>query len=502
MVMGDQNVLEAVNVVKEFSGVRVLDNVNFTLRRGEVHALLGENGAGKSTLMKILAGVYAKTKGQLLVNGKQVEFKNRHDAARHGIGIVFQELSMVPKLTVEENLYLGKEIKKKFGPIRYLDKKKMRAQAEEAVRRFEIDLPMNQPVKELGVAKQQLLEICKALFDHAKILILDEPTAALAAKEIEALFNVIRELKKQGVSFIYISHRLGEIKKICDRATIIRDGKNIKTVDVEKCPIEQIVSFMTGKDLKSIYPPKNENFAEELLRLEGFSSPRKFHDIDLSVRAGEILGITGLVGAGKTEIAHAIFGLDRNTTGNMYFKGRKVSYKSTCEARIAGIAMIPEDRKNHGVILKHSALENIALPNLHLYRTKMKTLDLKKSRRDIAQCMNQLDIRPPDIKKKLQYFSGGNQQKVVIAKWLQTGAKLFIFDEPTRGVDIGAKMEIYKLIAKLAASGCGIIVCSSETEEVVGLSNKIMILKDGGIVACMDDTVDNMDVILKTQLGG
>jgi ribose transport system ATP-binding protein len=497
-------VLQAINIVKEFSGVRVLDNVNFTLRKGEVHALLGENGAGKSTLMKILAGVYQQTSGKLILNDNNVEFKNRHDADAAGIGIVYQEFSQVPQMSIVENLFLGKEIYKSVcgGVINRLDKEEMKKRAVGVVDKFGIKLHMNMPVKELGVANQQLIEICKALFNNAKILILDEPTAALSEGESESLFKIIKELKEQGVSIIYISHRLEEISRVCDRATIIRDGKNVETIGIKERSIEEIISLMIGKEIKNVYPKKNQNIGKILLELEKLSSPNRFNDVSFSVREGEIVGITGLVGAGKTEIVKAIFGLDKKVMGKIITKNGKISIKTPTEARMLGIAMIPEDRKRHGVILRHSATDNISLPNLKLCKTKINTINFKKIRSNTSEVMKHLDIRPLAVDKLLHYFSGGNQQKIVIAKWLKADAKVFIFDEPTRGVDVGAKTEIYKLIAQLATSGCGIILCSSEIEEIIGLSNKIIVMKKGRIVTMTDDSANDIDITLKAQLGG
>lgn len=500
----EQYAIQAENIVKEFSGIRVLDEVNFYLKKGEVHALLGENGAGKSTLMKILAGVYQKTAGVLRVENQEVDFKNRHEADLHGIGIVFQEFSQVPQLSVVDNLFLGKEVYKKVlgGLGRYLDRDTMKKQAIEVMRKFNISLPVDLPVMKLGVANQQLIEICKALFYNAKILIMDEPTAALSEGEIENLFTIIKELKKHGVSIIYISHRLEEIKRICDRATIIRDGKNVKTIEIGECSIQNIVSLMVGRDMSDIYPIKNKEFGKSLIRLENLSSPGKFSNVSFEVREKEIIGVTGLVGAGKTEIAKAIFGLDNKCTGEVYMYDKKTLLKTTSQARANSIAMIPEDRKRQGVILKHSAYANIGLPNLKIYKTKMNLLNLRKSKQDITECMRQVSIRPLDIHKLACLFSGGNQQKIVIAKWLKADAKLFIFDEPTRGVDVGAKAEIYKLIAQLALSGCGIILCSSEINEILGMCNKIVVMNKGRVAAITDDSAADSEVILKAQLGG
>lgn len=496
-------VIRAQNIVKEFSGVRVLDNVNFNLKRGEVHALLGENGAGKSTLMKILAGVYQKTSGELYLNGELVDFKNRRDADAHGIGIIFQEFSQVPQLSVAENLFLGRELRKKFlgGLLKPIDRKIMNKKAKEVMERFNIDIPLNTPVMQLGVANQQLVEICKALFYDAKILIMDEPTAALSEGEIENLFSIISDLKAHGVSVIYISHRLEEIKKICDCATIIRDGKNVDTIDVKNYSVEEIINMMVGRDIHDIYPKKNIEFGDVVLQLDNLCSPGKFEDISFNVRAGEIIGITGLAGAGKSEIARAIYGLDNNCSGDIYVKGEKKTIKTPMDARHLGIAMVPEDRKAHGLILRHNAGSNITLPNLGFFKTKLGALSYKLLNEHIQYCTKGVALRPLDPDKLAHFFSGGNQQKIVIAKWLKAEASVFIFDEPTRGVDVGAKAEIYKLINQLASAGCGVIICSSETFEILGMCNRILVLKNGRVVSVTDDSADDAEIILKAQLG-
>ena len=496
------NVLEARDIIMEFSGVRVLHGVDFFLRRGEVHALLGENGAGKSTMMKIIAGVYRKTAGSLLLRGKEVDFKNRHDADAHGIGIVFQEFSQVPQLSVVDNLFLGKEIYKKAGGLfSRLDHKEMERRAKVLLDRFGVTVPLHTPVKELGVANQQLIEICKALFYNADILIMDEPTAALSEGEIEKLFAMIRELKRQGVSIVYISHKLEEIKVICDRASIIRDGRNVATLPMTSTSIPEIVRLMVGKEMKEIYPEKKKTEGGELLRLEKLSSGAGFSDISFSLGAGEILGITGLVGAGKTEIARAIFGMDPKYTGDLYIEGRPVRMRSPRQARDLGIAMVPEDRKRQGVVLLHSAADNICLPNLKRYCYPMGMLNLSRCTKEVQHAIDRVAVRPADPAKRAYLFSGGNQQKIVIAKWIRAGARIYIFDEPTRGVDIGAKSEIYKLIADLAASGCGIIVCSSDIYEILGVCHRILVMRKGRAAGITDDAEDSARIILKAQLG-
>ena len=497
-------ILQALGIIKEFSGVRVLDNVDFSLAKGEVHALLGENGAGKSTLVKILTGVYAKTEGKIFIDGKEVNFKSRKASVENGIGIIFQEFSQIPQLSITENLFLGDFLyKKKIGNlIKFIDWKKMGNIAKKSLMDFGIVINPSTPVKKIPVAKQQIVEIIKALLQDVKILIMDEPTASLSSEEVTHLFEIINELKKKGVSIIYISHRLEEVKKICDRATIIRDGKNIATIGIQECSIDKLINLMIGKSLEKKGTAKRNISGKVLLKLENLSSKGMFENVNFEVKSGEVVGISGLVGAGKTEIATTIFGINKKYSGNIYYDGKKISIRSPKEARSLGIVLIPEDRKRQGIISKLTARENIGLPNLNQYKNKIKFINLKKERESIRKSFDEVDIRPKDPEKLARYFSGGNQQKIVVSKWLASKARLYIFDEPTIGVDVGSKAEIYKLIDLLAENGCGIIICSSEIQEIINNCNKIIVMNRGVQSASFEGNEINKEDIIRSQKGG
>lgn len=495
-------VLQARGIVKEFSGIRVLDKVDFDLKRGEVHALMGENGAGKSTLVKILTGVYSKTEGEVLLDGKGVEMRSKADSEKAGISIIFQEFSQVPQLTIAENLFLGKRPHKRIGPIRLVDWKAMTKTAKKWLEEFHIDDAPSARIQDVGVAKMQLVEIIKAILANARILIMDEPTASLSSGEIEFLFEIVRDLKRKGVSIIYISHRMEEIQLICDRVTVLRDGKKVATEPIERCDTDTIVRMMIGKTLADMYPEGSHMTQDTLLEVADLCSKGKFEHVSFSVRRGEILGITGLVGAGKTEIAQALFGIDQACTGTIRLEGEQICLKSPTDAKNKGIVLVPEDRKFQGVVVKLKAADNIGLPSLGRFKNRVGMINLKRERENVRKFFGRIDIRPNDPDKLVRQFSGGNQQKIVIAKWLCSGAKLFIFDEPTRGIDVGAKSEIYKLIANLAAEGCGIILCSSEIQEILGMSDRILVMNRGQVTSELGAQDADLETVLKKQIGG
>lgn len=493
-------ILKAEDIVKEFSGVRVLDHVGFELKRGEVHALLGENGAGKSTLMKIITGVYQRTEGIIRLDGQEVTFGSKSESEDAGIGMIFQELSMVPCLSVAENLFLGNEKKKKIAGVSVLDWKEMRREASKWMQEFGVELDVRLPVNRFGVAKQQLIEIIKAIMRNTRVLIMDEPTSALTSEEIEYLFSLIRELKKKGTSVIYISHRMEEMKQICDRATVLRDGRNVATVNMADTSMDEIISMMVGKELHELYPEKTGEKGEVLLEAKNLSSPHRFDNISFQLHAGEVLGVTGLVGAGKTELARALFGADHGHSGEVRCRGEVVQKFEPGESLRHGIALVPEDRKFQGIITKLRADENIGLPSLKRYCGKLGIIRLKTERKEVERFFGSIDIRPFEPKKKVQFFSGGNQQKIAISKWLATDARIYIFDEPTRGIDIGAKAEIYRLIRDMAKQGCGILVCTSEIEESLGICDRIIVLNRGRMVATVDAAEADIGTILKLQI--
>jgi len=495
-------ILELKGITKEFSGIRVLDNVDFDLRKGEVHIIVGENGAGKSTLVKILTGVYSKDQGKIFINGKEVQIHNRNDATRNGIAIVFQEFSLIPTLSVAENIFVGHlPVSLKLGGLlRIVDWKTILDRSKHFLEDFGVNIDPMTKTRTLGIAVQQLVEILKALMLNAQILIMDEPTATLSKFEIEHLFHIIGELKKNGVSIIYISHRLNEINLIGDRVTVLKDGCRINTLKIAETSTKEIIHMMIGRNISDIYPKKENVKKREILKVENLSLDNQFRRISFQVHEGEILGITGLVGSGKTELANTLFGILRRTSGNVFVNDKKIDVKSPVRAISLGLGLLPEDRKQKGIILPLNIQENMSLPNLEQFM-KFRIISLKKERRTVKKYMDVVHVRPNDPKKKVRFLSGGNQQKVVLSKWLCSQSKLFIFDEPTRGIDIGSKMEIYKLMNYLSQSGCGIVMISSEIPEIIGMCNRILVMRKGEITNMFHQEGATSDMILQASIG-
>jgi len=485
--------LEAKGVTKKFPGVLALDRIDFNLQQGEVHAILGENGAGKSTLVKIITGAYTKDSGEITINGKTVDFSSPADAQDVGIGIIYQEFSQVNTLSVAENIYLG-QYPKIMG---CLDWGKMRRDAAELLERFHVNAHPRDILGTLGVATRQMVEILKAIHKQGiKVLIMDEPTSALSDTETEMLFDFIRKIKNQDVSVIYISHRLDEIKKISDRITILRNGKKVLTANADEMAIDDIVSHIVGRDLKDHYPDKTPAANDEILKVENLTG-RGFTDVTLKARRGEILGITGLLGAGKTEVLQAIYGAARGYKGKIFIKGKEVSIKTPRDANHHGIGLIPESRREQGLVLVLSNLFNISLASLR--KLSAPVLRLKKERIQGTKLINDLDVRPADPFKQVRDLSGGNQQKIVLAKWLMRDCDILFFDEPTRGIDVGAKFQIYTLISKLAKVGKCIVFSSSEVEEIVGTCNRVLVMKDGRIVEELIGSDINNETIVRSM---
>jgi ribose transport system ATP-binding protein len=447
--------------------------------------------------------VYTRDEGEILVDGKKVSIRNRSDAAAYGIGIVFQEFSLIPALSVAENLFIGRlpHASKFKGLINYINWTDMNRKAEKALGDFGVEIDPRTKVKDLGVALKQLVEIAKALASNARILIMDEPTAALSKQEIDHLFAVIRELKAKGVSIIYISHRLGEVSVIGDRATILKDGEKVNSILISDVSVAEIVRMMIGRDLGDLYPSRQSTPGRVLLKLVGLSSKNKFQDISLDIREGEIVGITGLVGSGKTELVQAIFGADRGWTGEIIFDGMKTEIVSPRQAGQLGLGFLPEDRESQGVVSALTVRENISLANFHQF-IRLGFIRPSLEAAVTSDYIRQVDIRPPDPKKKVRLLSGGNQQKVVLSKWLCSNSRLYIFDEPTRGIDIGAKIEIYKLMASLAQSGCGVLMVSSEIQEIKGMSDRVIVMHKGKIRAELPPSEFKVDDMLMAATGG
>ena len=497
----DNTVLEARGIVKEFSGIRVLDGIDFDLRKGEVHVIVGENGAGKSTLVKILTGVYAKDEGKILVDGKEVQLHNRNDALLHGIGIVFQEFSLIPALSVAENMFVGHlPSVSRFGFLKIVDWKTVINKAKKSLEDFGIYIDPLAKIKNLGIAIQQLVEIAKALMMNNRILIMDEPTATLSKYEIEHLFRAIQGLKNKGVSIIYISHRLNEVGLIGDRVTVLKDGRKVTTVDIKDTSTEEIIRMMIGRDINDIFPTTARSKSETILKIENLTAEKGFRNVSFEIRKGEILGITGLVGSGKTELAHTLFGILKKSSGAITVNDKRIEMRSPLKAKRSGLGLLPEDRKRNGVIAALNIRENIGLPNLEQFM-KYGFIILKRESDKIKEYIRIVNIRPNDPQKKVRFLSGGNQQKVVLSKWLCSKSKLFIFDEPTRGIDVGSKIEIYKLMNYLAQSGCGILMISSEIPEIIGMSDRILVMNKGEVISSFEREEATSEMILQASIG-
>lgn len=476
-----------IGICKSFGANKVLGGVNLHVRPGEVHALMGENGAGKSTLMNILTGIHKADAGTIMVDGKEVTFRNNKDAEEHGIAFIHQELNIWPNLSVLENLFLMNQPKTRFGTI---DFKKMREMAEAKCQEIGIELPLDEIAGECSVGQQQMTEITRSLMLDAKTVIMDEPTAALTERETDRLFDVMRKLKNKGVSIIYISHRMEEVFANCDTITVMRDGQTISSRPTEETNMDQIVGDMVGRVMSEYYPARTNVPGDEVFRVEGFTQPGVFQDISFNLRKGEILGVAGLMGAGRTEIMRAIFGVDPHESGKLYFEGKEIHIKNPEDAIRQGFGFITENRKTEGLILDFSIERNIALPSEERL-AKSHVINDKNEFDFSSELSKRLGVKAQDINLPASTLSGGNQQKVVIAKWVGMHPKLLILDEPTRGIDIGAKKDIYDLMNELTAKGVSIIMVSSELPEVIGMSDRILVIHEGraaGIVEHKDAT--------------
>ena len=468
------------NLNKSFPGVRALIDARFELVAGEVHALMGENGAGKSTLMKVLAGVYQKDSGEIRVNGQEVVIPEPRAAQALGIGIIHQELNLMNHLNVAQNIFIGREPRNKFGVI---DKQKMRADTQAILDRLHLKLDPGTLVSELTVAKQQMVEIAKALsFQGTRVLIMDEPTAALNNVEIDDLFRIIGQLKEHGVGIVYISHKMDELKRISDRVTVMRDGQYINTVPTATTSMDTIISMMVGRPLFEGDGPSEPAADNEIvLEVRNLNRGRAIKDVSFNVRKGEILGFAGLMGAGRTEVARAIFGADKIDSGEILVHGNKVSIQSPADAVKHGIGYLSEDRKHFGLATGMSVASNVVLATMKRFLSFNFVLKQSVIRDSGNSFVKQLDIKTPSLEQKVSLLSGGNQQKIVIAKWLVRDSEILFFDEPTRGIDVGAKSEIYKLLNALAQQGRAIVMISSELPEVLRLSNRILVMCEGRI---------------------
>lgn len=497
--MQNDTCLKISHLYKKFPGVNALTDINLELKKGEVHALLGENGAGKSTLCKILSGAYSKDSGTIEFDGQEYDSFTPITSKNAGIGMIYQELNLIPYLTVYENIFLGKEIRKKDNFS--LDKKAMIKETEKLLQSLNISINPQAVVNKLSVAYRQLVEITKAVSMNAKLLIMDEPTAPLMNQEVEMLFRLIGKLKSQGITIIYISHRMEELFAVTDRVTVMRDGCVIGTYYTKNVTRAQLIKEMVGRELGESYPDKTNNPGKVMLSAEHLCSS-KVHDISFEVREGEVLGLAGLVGAGRTETVRLLFGADAMNSGTIKIRGNTVKIKNPKDAIKYGLCLIPEDRKGQGVLLKMSVEDNISIvkaPEI----SKFLTINTKKTLSLAEQYIDALEIKTPSVEQKAMLLSGGNQQKVALAKWLAVNSDIIIFDEPTRGIDVNAKQEFYEIIDDLRKQGKAVIIISSELPELIGMSNRIVVLYEGRVTGEISDPEEmTQENILNLASGG
>lgn len=490
--------IEMKGISKSFGKNEVLKDVNFTVHSGEVHALMGENGAGKSTLMNILTGLLDANGGEILVDGQPVKYDDALQAEHSGISFIHQEMNNFGEMTVLENMFLNHEIKGKFG---MLNMKEMRAEAKKVLQRLNVDIPLNVPIGTLSVGTQQMIEIAKSLMNDTKILILDEPSAALSEKEIDSLFDIIRGLKAQGVGMIYISHRMQEIFEITDRITVMRDGLTVASYPTAEVDVHQIIKDMVGRDLSDFYPDRKPKYGETRLEVDHFTSQGVFNDVSFSVKAGEILAFSGLMGAGRTEIMRALFGIDRHDSGTIKVNGQEVNLKTPSDSIKHGVGFLTENRKDEGLILDASIAANIDLPSIDGF-VKHGLVDQKADNDFVEMLIKRLTVKATSRNDLAGDLSGGNQQKVVLAKWVGSGSQILILDEPTRGVDVGAKREIYDLMNELTDRGVAIIMISSDLQEVLGFSDRIAVVYEGRLMGEIATQDANQEKVMTLATGG
>lgn len=495
-------ILEMKNISKAFLGTQALRDVTICVHKGEVHALVGENGAGKSTLIKILTGAYIKDSGDIVIEGKTVSINTPHEANKLGIAVIYQELSLIREMTAIENMFVGKWIRGKSG---FLDWKAMRKQTINIFKDYSLEnLHINVPAKELSVAECQMIEIIRAVSSGARIIVMDEPTSSLSDKEVTVLFRIIKDLKSRGITIIYITHRLDELFIVCDRVSVLKDGRNSGEFLINEVTKDNIITAMIGRKLENYYPSREDYIPSNkvMLKVENMSFGTKVKDISFGAYKGEILGFAGLVGAGRTELMRSIFKAEHKSAGKVYIESKLKKIKCPKDAIKAGIAFATEDRKNEGLIEMSSVSHNVTLANMSCISNKFGILNLIKESKLVTRLKEKLNIRTPSINKVVRELSGGNQQKVVVAKWLNTNAKVYIFDEPTRGVDVGAKAEIYQLLDNVAREGNAVIIVSSELPEILGLCDRILVIHEGRIVGEYNRNNATEERIMKAAVGG
>jgi ABC-type sugar transport system, ATPase component len=496
-VEGKNTILKMEGISKKFPGVKALDKVHFELRKGEVHALAGENGAGKSTFMKILTGIYRADEGKIIYKGKEFIPSGPRNAQEEGISIIHQELNLMPDLSISENIFIGREPRRKSGLI---DMKKMNYESDKLLKRLGLDISPATKVGELTVASRQMVEIAKALSTDSEVLILDEPTSALSLAETKKLFEMIRILRKEGVGIIYISHRMEEFDEIVDRVTVLRDGQYISTHNWKGFSVSYLIKDMVGREMEEEYPARVCRLGDVVFEVKGINSringKAVLENISFSVRSGEVLGIAGLMGAGRTELARAIIGADEKTSGEIYKNGKEIRVRNPGEAIRYGIAYLPEDRKETGLFLDQNVEFNITVASL-TDRARRGIINDSEGAKISKDQIDKLHIKTPSIKQTIRFLSGGNQQKVLIARWLCKNCDVIIFDEPTRGIDVGAKWEVYNLMNEIASAGAGVIMISSEMKEVIGMSDRIIVMSEGHLTGELDAKNATQEEIMK-----
>lgn len=496
--MQDDYQLEMDHITKRFGGVKALTEVTLKIKKGEVHALVGENGAGKSTLMKILSGVHQKDSGEIRIDGSEVQISTPRDAIDLGISVIYQEFMLAPDLSVAENIYIDRLVNGKM----FINWKELSRKTKEQLERLGFgDIDPSAKVGDLSVAYQQVVEICKSLTRNSKIIIFDEPTAVLTFSEIEKLFKVIRKLKDDGVSVVYISHRLEEVFELCDTITVLKDGCNVKTLPASSIDKLGLVSLMIGREITQLFPPRNARIGEEILSVQNLSSGRMVKNVSFSVHAGEVVGFSGLVGSGRTETMRAIFGIDRKDSGKIVYFNKEINFKDPKEAIKAGFGLLSEDRKGQGLILEQSIRVNSTLSSLHKVKNRLGVINHSYEEKYVTDLLAKTATKYGSIEDNVSSLSGGNQQKVSLAKWLSADCRCIVFDEPTRGVDVGAKREIYEIMNHLAEQGIGIIMISSEMTEIIGMCDRAVIMRQGAVVGELGKSELNEDNLVQYAMG-
>lgn len=492
-------VLDMQDITKRFPGVLALDQVSLHLRRGEVHALVGENGAGKSTMMKVLLGMYKPDGGKIIYKGEEVHFSSPADALNAGISMIHQEISLIPTLSVAENIWLGRE--DKFGSLGFVSPSARVKAADALLERYGIDLDSRKIVAGLSVAQMQIVELLRAVSYNAEIIIMDEPTSALSGEEIKKLYEIVEELKAAGTTVVFISHKLDEIFAICDRITVMRDGKGIGSYDIQEIDNQKLISLIAGRELNNTIPKTQPEIGEVIFECKNISSPNGTKNVSFQLRRGEILGFAGLMGAGRTEIMRAIFGIDKLSGGEIYMEGQRVDLSSPKKAVRHGLGMITEDRLRMGILANLSVKFNTSIAYLYNHCRFLGFLKMKQEREDAARMMQDLGTKVAGMEQRIADLSGGNQQKVIVGRWLMTKPKILIMDEPTRGIDVGAKSEIYRLMDDLVHQGMSIIMVSSELYEVMGMADRILVVRGGSIVAEYGRDEAKQETLMKAAFG-